>query len=113
MYSTIHSLGSSGKSPRGKLEQGQGDAEGDDRMSREMFLTVATGGGIGNLIKLPLGIHPRTGRRSRLLQTEGTPRPDPYSLLRQQQRAASRQQRAAFGSDALKQRALRPQEAES
>jgi hypothetical protein len=45
-----------------------------------------TGGGIGNLIKLPVGIHRRTGRRSRLLLADGTPAPDPYGLLRQQAR---------------------------
>jgi tetratricopeptide (TPR) repeat protein len=49
---------------------------------------AATGTGIGNLIKLPIGIHRRTGRRSRLLLPDGTPAPDPYGLLRQQARVA-------------------------
>lgn len=47
---------------------------------------ASTGQGIGNLIKLPIGIHRRTGRRSRLLLPDGTPTPDPYGLLRQQAR---------------------------
>jgi hypothetical protein len=47
---------------------------------------AATGAGIGNLIKLPVGIHRRTGRRSRLLQPDGTPCLDPYLVLRQQPR---------------------------
>jgi hypothetical protein len=41
-----------------------------------------TGSGIGNLIKLPLGIHRRTGRWSRLLRPDGTAEPDPHGLLR-------------------------------
>lgn len=49
---------------------------------------ASTGAGIGNLIKLPLGIHRRTGRRSRLLQSDGTPCPDPYATLRQQPRVS-------------------------
>ena len=47
---------------------------------------ATTGTGIGNLIKLPIGIHRRTGRRSRLLLPDGTPAPDPYALLRTQAR---------------------------
>jgi hypothetical protein len=53
---------------------------------------ATTGGGIGNLIKLPIGIHRRTGRRSRLLLPDGTPTPDPYWTLRAQ---------ARLGRDAL------------
>jgi hypothetical protein len=49
---------------------------------------ATTGAGIGNLIKLPIGIHRRTGRRSRLLLADGTPAPDPYALLRQQARVS-------------------------
>jgi hypothetical protein len=41
-----------------------------------------TAGGVGNLIKLPLGIHRRTGRRGRLLLSDGTPDPDPFTTLR-------------------------------
>ncbi len=41
-----------------------------------------TGKGIGNLIKLPLGVHRRTGRWSRLLGADGRPAGDPHGLLR-------------------------------
>ncbi|MFB3819602.1 MAG: CRISPR-associated primase-polymerase type A1 [Candidatus Methylomirabilales bacterium] len=47
---------------------------------------ASAGSGIGNLIKLPLGIHRRTGRRSRLLQPDGTPVSAPYAALREQPR---------------------------
>lgn len=39
------------------------------------------GKGLGNLIKLPLGIHRRTGRRSVLLDGTGTPIQDPFAAL--------------------------------
>lgn len=39
-------------------------------------------GRLGNLIKLPLGIHLRTGRRSLLLDEEGRPLADPWERLR-------------------------------
>jgi tetratricopeptide (TPR) repeat protein len=53
----------------------------------EFFPKQAAGeGGVGNLIKLPLGIHRRTGRRSRLLQPDGGPEPDPFGALRRQPR---------------------------
>jgi tetratricopeptide (TPR) repeat protein len=42
----------------------------------------SAGPGIGNLIKLPLGIHRRTGRWSRLLRPDGTAEPDPHGFLR-------------------------------
>jgi hypothetical protein len=38
--------------------------------------------GLGNLIKLPLGIHRRTGRRSQLLDEHGAPLADPLAALR-------------------------------
>jgi tetratricopeptide (TPR) repeat protein len=58
-------------------------------LQAEFFPKQATAGaGIGNLIKLPIGIHRRTGRRSRLLLADGTPAPDPYELLRQQARVS-------------------------
>ena len=38
--------------------------------------------GLGNLIKLPLGIHRRTGRRSQLLDDQGTALADPLAALR-------------------------------
>ncbi len=41
-----------------------------------------SGKGYGNLIKLPLGVHRRTGRRAWLLREDGTPHPDPFALLR-------------------------------
>lgn len=59
---------------------------------------ASTGGGIGNLIKLPLGIHRRTGRRSRILQADGTPCPDPYAVLRQQARVSRESLYAAITS---------------
>ncbi len=38
-------------------------------------------GGLGNLIKLPLGIHRRTGRRSHIILPDGTDHPDPLGFL--------------------------------
>lgn len=38
--------------------------------------------GLGNLIKLPLGIHRRTGRRSCFLDREGNPIANPFEFLR-------------------------------
>ncbi|HXH07484.1 MAG TPA: CRISPR-associated primase-polymerase type A1 [Vicinamibacterales bacterium] len=43
---------------------------------------ASVAGGVGNLIKLPLGIHRRTGRRSRLLRPSGEPEPEPFLALR-------------------------------
>jgi tetratricopeptide (TPR) repeat protein len=40
------------------------------------------GKGLGNLIKLPLGIHRRSGRPSRLLDEAGRPIADPFAALR-------------------------------
>ncbi len=45
-----------------------------------------SGKGYGNLIKLPLGVHRRTGRRAWLLQEDGKPHPDPFALLRSARR---------------------------
>jgi len=45
-----------------------------------------TGKGLGNLIKLPLGIHRRTGYRSQLLDDQGNTVTDPFALLRQIER---------------------------
>lgn len=62
-------------------------ALGSVDLQTEFFPKQATAGaGIGNLIKLPLGIHRRTGRRSRLLLPDGTACVDPYALLREQPR---------------------------
>ncbi len=44
--------------------------------------------GLGNLIKLPLGIHRRTGRRSQLLDDAGAALPDPLAALRTVSRAS-------------------------
>jgi tetratricopeptide (TPR) repeat protein len=40
------------------------------------------GKGMGNLIKLPMGIHRRTGRRAALLDDDGQPLPQPLAALR-------------------------------
>jgi hypothetical protein len=40
------------------------------------------GQGLGNLIKLPLGLHRRTGRRANLLDDAGAPLIDPFASLR-------------------------------
>lgn len=56
----------------------------------------SAGGGVGNLIKLPLGIHRRTGRWSRLLTPEGTAVPDPHGLLRSHPRLSREELRAAI-----------------
>jgi len=50
------------------------------------------GKGLGNLIKLPLGIHRRTGRRATLLDDRGQPLAHPLAALRQ----VSRLQRPAL-----------------
>ena len=39
-------------------------------------------GGLGNLVKLPLGVHRRSGRRALLLDGRGLPEPDPWARLR-------------------------------
>lgn len=44
------------------------------------------GKGLGNLIKLPLGVHRRTGRRSLLLDAAGNQIADPFAALRQASR---------------------------
>lgn len=46
------------------------------------------GKGLGNLIKLPLGIHRRTGRRALLLDDGGQPLPRPMEALRRVERLA-------------------------
>ncbi len=46
------------------------------------------GKGLGNLIKLPLGIHRRTGRRSTLLDAQGNVIADPLAHLRTVQRCS-------------------------
>ena len=50
----------------------------------EWFPKAARAGskGLGNLIKLPLGIHRRTGRRSTFLDDQGQPLARPFELLR-------------------------------
>ncbi len=51
-------------------------------------------GGLGNLIKLPLGLHKRTGRRARFLQPDGEPYADQLAFLEQVTRAS---RRAVYG----------------
>lgn len=46
------------------------------------------GKGLGNLIKLPLGVHRRSGRRSLLLDDHGEPYPRPFERLRNVRRAS-------------------------
>jgi hypothetical protein len=58
---------------------------------------AAVGSGVGNLIKLPLGIHRRTGRRSYLLRPDGTAEQDPHGALRRQQKVAREALHAAIG----------------
>jgi hypothetical protein len=70
---------------------------------------ASAGAGVGNLIKLPLGIHRRTGRRSRLLGADGTAVPDPFEALRKHPRTSRESLYAAIA--ALKERALRPEPA--
>jgi hypothetical protein len=67
---------------------------------------ASTGGGVGNLIKLPLGIHRRTGRRSRLLRPDGSAEPDPHGALRRQPRLGRAALHGAI--QALKARAIAP-----
>jgi hypothetical protein len=55
----------------------------------EVFPKQATvrPGSLGNLIKLPLGIHRRTGKRGLFIQPEGQPYPDQLALLGQIRKA--------------------------
>ncbi|MCK9521811.1 MAG: CRISPR-associated primase-polymerase type A1 [Proteobacteria bacterium] len=48
-------------------------------------------GGLGNLIKLPLGLHLKSGLRSRLLHADGTHEAHPMSMLRDVQRTTQEQ----------------------
>jgi hypothetical protein len=57
----------------------------DDGLHLEFFPRQPRRGaraGLGNLIKLPLGIHRRTGRRALLLDDRGQPAADPFATLR-------------------------------
>jgi len=47
-------------------------------------------GGLGNLIKLPLGIHRRTGRRSSFILPDGADHPDPLGFLLSARKATRR-----------------------
>jgi hypothetical protein len=47
-------------------------------------------GGLGNLIKLPLGIHKRTGKRSLFIQPDGTPYEDQLNFLESVNKASRR-----------------------
>ncbi len=48
------------------------------------------GKGLGNLIKLPLGVHRKTGRRAWLLEADGKPHPRPFEKLAAVQRISHR-----------------------
>ena len=47
-------------------------------------------GGLGNLIKLPLGIHKRTGKRSLFIQPDGSPYEDQLNFLESVSKASRR-----------------------
>lgn len=64
------------------------------------------GKGLGNLIKLPLGIHRRTGRRSQLLAPNGQPLVRPLEALRHVDRCPQAALHAAL--ERLKGQAARP-----
>jgi hypothetical protein len=55
-------------------------------------------GGVGNLIKLPLGIHRRSGRRSRLLRSDGSVEGNPHDFLRSHPRLSRQKLEAAIVS---------------
>jgi hypothetical protein len=52
--------------------------------------TTVKRGGLGNLIKLPLGIHKRTGKRSLFIQPDGTPYEDQLNFLESVNKASRR-----------------------
>lgn len=56
----------------------------DPRISVELFPKQdrVAHGGLGNLVKLPLGVHLRTGRRAALLDDHGEPLLEPFARLR-------------------------------
>jgi len=79
----------------------------------EVFPKQATvrPGSLGNLIKLPLGIHRKTGKRALLVKPDGQPHPDQLSLLTQVQKAPRRLVYAAIQRlQAGKERPLLPGE---
>lgn len=57
----------------------------DPRFSLEAFPKqgMVPPGGLGNLVKLPMGVHRATGRRSLLLDATGRPFADPWQALRE------------------------------
>jgi len=74
-----------------------------------------SGKGYGNLIKLPLGVHRRTGRRAWLLDEKGKPHPRPFELLRSVRRlghAALMETAAALGETVSPGPAVAPWEGE-
>ncbi len=60
----------------------------DPRLHLEFFPKQAglSGQGLGNLVKLPLGVHRVSGRRSQLLLPDGRPDPQPLRTLRRARR---------------------------
>ena len=55
--------------------------------------------GLGNLIKLPLGIHRVTGNRSLFLDIDGTPLPDQFAYLRGAHRVPKEEVRQVIGRE--------------
>lgn len=70
---------------------------------------ASVGEGLGNLIKLPLGIHRRTGRWSRILRADGLAEPAPHAALRQHPRIGREALHAAIAE--LKRRGPGPRPA--
>lgn len=56
---------------------------GDPDLRLEVFPKQAqvAEGSVGNLVKLPMGVHLKTGRRCSLLGRDGAPHPRPFELL--------------------------------
>jgi len=67
----------------GRMLRPQLEADFPAGISLEFFPKQAKtrGKGLGNLIKLPLGIHRRTGRRAWVLDDQGNPSPRPFEQL--------------------------------
>jgi len=67
---------------------GRALAPNDERLALECFPKQEKLGAdqIGNLIKLPLGIHLKTGRRAQLLEPNGEVAADPWQLLAEARR---------------------------
>jgi len=75
-------------------------ATSENNITVEVFprQTRVKQGGLGNLIKLPLGVHRLTTRRCLLLDPDGNPVQDPLGLLRSAQRMTQEQVSRALSS---------------